>query len=274
MRLKGAILATMPTSYWPLDEVSGALCHDEMNLHGAAVPSAGVKLAAIPFGVSSFPYFDGEIESYLRVTDDPQYSASYANALTVAAWLCPLALDNTHTGGSIDQYTHFLEKSINASTDVEWLMRLYNKTNPHRHARLSFYTFNLGVSSHEQGNGAYMEYGVSANDAVPVDLGKWLFVVGQAEPWISPNDLTKGCIFWKQNVKAARSSGDKYGTYHVHPQHGAGSLRMGGTPPLGYKGSIAHVALWNRLLSSAEITAIWSGGLTELRGTPMYHSYV
>lgn len=273
MSVQSAILATAPTSYWPLNDASGDSCHDEMDLHVASIASGRVKLAAIPFGASSVPYFDGELESYLTVAADPQYSHSYANALTVASWICPLALDNANTGGSTDQYVHFLEKSVDSSTDVEWLMRLYDATNPNRHSRLSFYTFNLG-SPAGQGNGAYMEYGVSANDVVPVDLGKWLFVVGQAEPWISASDLTNGCIVWKQNVKAARSPGDKFGKYHVHPQDGAGPLRIGGTPSVGYKGSIAHLAIWNRLLSSAEITSIWSEGLTELRGTPMYHSYV
>jgi hypothetical protein len=270
--LHNAILVTGPTSYWPLDETSGDSCHDEMDLHLALVGGGSVKLGAIPFGPSSFPYFDGEIGSYLTVAADPQYSHSYANALTVAVWICPLALDNAHTEGSTDQYVHFLEKSIESSTDVEWLMRLYNATNPNRHSRLSFYTFNLG-SPARQGNGAYMEYGVSANDAVPVDLGKWLFVVGLAEPWISASDLTKGCIFWKQNARAVRSAGDKYGSYHVHPQDGAGPLRIGGTPSLGYRGSMAHLAIWNRLLSSTEITSIWTEGQAELRGTPMYHSY-
>lgn len=60
----------------------------------------------------------------------------------------------------------------------------------------------------------------------------------------------------------------------MHPQNGSGPQRIGGTPSLGYKGSIAHVAIWNRLLSSAEIESIWSEGLAELQDTPMYHSYV
>jgi hypothetical protein len=118
-----------------------------------------------------------------------------------------------------------------------------------------------------------MEHGVSPNDAVPVEPGKWLFVVGQAEPWISASDLTQGCRFWKQGVEAVRSPGDKYGQFHVHPQDGGGPLRIGGTPSVGYKGSIAHLAIWNRLLDPDEITAIWTAGLTELSDTPMYHSY-
>src|SRR5262249_17190898 len=107
----------------------------------------------------------------------------------------------------------------------------------------------------------------------PVELGKWLFVVGQAEPWISESDLAQGCRFWKQGVEAVRSPGDKYGQFHVHPRDGGGPLRIGGTPSSGYKGSIAHLAIWNRLLAPEEIAAIWTAGLTELSDTPMYHSY-
>jgi hypothetical protein len=66
-----------------------------------------------------------------------------------------------------------------------------------------------------------MEYGFSANDATPVEVGKWMFLVGQAEPWISETDNTTGCLFWKQGVQAARAFADKFRTYHVHPQHGS-----------------------------------------------------
>ena len=101
--LKTAILSTEPTSYWPLTDVTGASCRDEMGLHDALVNSVGGELAAIPFGAASAPYFDGEIGSVLTVDDDPRYSQPYANALSVAAWVCPLALNNAYTGGSTDQ---------------------------------------------------------------------------------------------------------------------------------------------------------------------------
>ncbi len=275
MSLKTAILDTGPTSYWPLDDDVGGSCHDEAGLHDATMTGAGVKLAAIPFGAASAPYFDGDIGSVLTVVDDPQYSQPYANAFTVAAWICPLTLDNAQTGGTRDQYVHFLEKAVNSTTEVEWAMRLYNRTNPSRHSRLSFYTFKL-VSPPGEGNGAYMEYGVSANDVTPVALGGWLFLVGQAEPWISESDLTTGCILWKQGVEAVRTPADKYEhlPYNVHPQHGSGLISIGGTASSGFKGSIAHVAIWNRLLSSAEVASIWTAGQTELRDTPMYHSYL
>jgi Concanavalin A-like lectin/glucanases superfamily len=268
MSIKDAILGTQPTSYWPLDDVGGAACHDEMGLHAASVPAQGVALAVIPFGSSQAPFFDGALGSFLTIDDDPQYSQPYGDALTVAAWIFPLMLDNTNTVGSKDQYVHFIEKAVGPSSDVEWALRLYNQSNPTRHSRLSFYTFSLGSPAGE-GNGSYMEYGVSSNDETPIELGKWVFVVGEAEPWISAEDQTTGCILWKQAVEAKRSPGDKYAAFHVQPQHGAGPITVGGTQATGFKGAIAHVAIWNRQLSSAEIASIWTAGATDLGNTVM-----
>lgn len=273
MSLKDVILGFEPTSYWPLDDVVGASCRDAMGLHDAMKSGEGVKLSVVPFGESRTAFFDGERGSCLTIDAHPQYSQPYANALTVAAWICPLSLDNTHTAGKADQFVHFMEKSVGPSQDVEWAMRLYNQSNPTRHSRLSFYTFNLGSPAGE-GNGSYMEFGVSANDQTPIEVGKWVFVVGQAEAWISSDDLTTGCIFWKQGVEAKRTAPDKYGAYHVQPKDGSGSLKIGGNQITGYKGSLAHVAIWNRLLAPAEIMSIWTEGATELRNTPMYHSFV
>ena len=273
MTVKDAILTTRPTSYWPLDDVSGPSCQDEMGLHNAALPTQGVTLAVIPFGIAQAPFFDGALGSVLTIDDDPHYSQPCANALTVAAWVCPLTLNNANTAGSKDQFVHYIEKAVGASTDTEWALRLYNQTNPTRHSRLSFYTFNLSSPAGGEGNGSYMEYGVSSNDETPVELGKWLFVVGQAEPWISTTDQTTGCILWKQGVEAQRVAADKYFAYQVHPQHGPGAITVGGMQTTGFRGALAHVAIWNRLLSAAEIASIWTAGAGDLSNTPMYHSY-
>jgi len=42
----------------------------------------------------------------------------------------------------------------------------------------------------------------------------------------------------------------------------------------GFKGAIAHMSIWNRLLSAAEIGSIWTAGAGDLRGSAMYHSYL
>jgi len=273
MSVKDTILGTQPTSCWPLDDPAGASsCHDEMSVHSASTPSAGVTLSVIPFGTSQAPFFDGELGSVLTIPDDPHYSQDFANALTVAAWICPLALDNANTAGAADQYVHFVEKAVAPSIDAEWALRFYNQANPTRHSRLSFYTFNLGSPAGE-GNGSYMQYGVSKNDETPIELGAWVFVVGQAEPWISETDLSTGCVLWKQAVEAKRSVADKYGDFGVRPQHGSGAIAVGGTAATGFKGAIAHLAIWNRLLSADEIAAIFNAGSSDLRNSAMYHSY-
>jgi hypothetical protein len=78
----------------------------------------------------------------------------------------------------------------------------------------------------------------------------------------------------QQAVEAKRSPGDKYGAFHVHPQHGAGPITVGGMQTTGFKGAIAHLAIWNRLLSAGEIASIWTAGANDLSNTAMYHSYV
>jgi hypothetical protein len=186
--------------------------------------------------------------------------------------VCPLALDNAHTVGSQDQFVHYIDKAVGASTDAEWASRLYNQTNQTRDSRLSYYTFNLGSPTGE-GNGSYMEHSVSSNDETPIELGKWVFVLGEAEPWISPTDQTTSCILWKQGVQAQRVAADKYFEYQVHPQHGPGPITVVGMQTTGFKGALAHVAMWNRLLSATEIASIWTAGANDLSITTMYHSY-
>ena len=274
MSVKHAILASQPTSYWPLDDLIGSpSCHDEMGLHDASLPLAGVTLSVLPFGTSQVPFFDGALGSVLTIPDDKRYSQPFSNALTVAVWLCPLALNNANVVGEQDKYVHYVEKAVAQSVDAEWALRFYNQQNKTRHSRLSFYTFNLGSPTGE-GNGSYMEYGVSKNDETPIELGQWVFVVGEAEPWISPADLSTGCALWKQGVAAKRETPDKYGDFGVYPQHGSGSITAGGSQETGFQGAVAHLAIWNRLLSSDEIASIWGAGVSDLRTCAMYHSFV
>ena len=272
MPLKSTILALNPTSYWPLDDAFGSpFCVDAMGLKNACLPASGVTLAAVFFGASSAPLFDGEIGSQLTIASVPQYSQPFANALTVAVWICPLSLDNANTAGKAgeDQYVHFLEKAVTPDLDTEWAMRLYNQDNPTRHSRLSFYLFNLRATTTNpmnKGAGSYMEFGVSHNDVTPVTAGSWLFLVGEAEPWIGADDQTTGCILWKQDVEAKRIKQDKYEypEFQVQPKVGLGPLSVGGTAKTGFNGAVAHLAIWNRLLPQDEIDSIWTQGAADL----------
>jgi hypothetical protein len=117
-----------------------------------------------------------------------------------------------------------------------------------------------------------MEYGVSSNDETPIELGRWVFVVGEAESWST--DGTTGCVLWKQDVQAVPVAADEYAEYHVRPMHGSGPITVGGLQTTAFKGAIAHLAIWNKLLSADEIASIWTAGATDLRDTAMYHSYL
>jgi hypothetical protein len=72
MSIKDTILNTLPTSYWPLDDLDGLSCHDEMGLHAASVPTQGVMLAVIPFGTSQAPYFCANSFNRIHCIPRPQ----------------------------------------------------------------------------------------------------------------------------------------------------------------------------------------------------------
>ena len=200
MSVKDAILATQPTTYWPLDDLNGSSsCHDEMGLHNASLPLAGVTLSVLPFGTSQAPFFDGALGSVLTIPDDPRYSQPFSDALTVAAWLCPLALNNANVVGGQDKYVHYVEKAAAESVDAEWALRFYNQLNETRHSRLSFYTFNLGSPTGE-GNGSYMEYGVSKTDETPIEF--W----NGCSWWAKPSPGFRRQIFRRAARSGSRGS--------------------------------------------------------------------
>jgi hypothetical protein len=276
MSTSDAILSCTPVSYWPLDDPSSATTvRDEMGLHSGTVASPGVQPAVVPFGPILTPFFDGAIGSLITIPDDDRYSHTQGNALTVSCWICPLALNFPNTDGSSDKYVHLIEKAVRFNQDAEWAMRLYNADSG-RPSRLSYYLFNAG-SPVGKGAGAYMQYGLSANDQTPVTVGRWLFLVGQGEGWVDDTNESTGAIFYKQEIQAIRSPGDKYNNppqWKVRPYNGTGPIAIGGSiDKTAFRGAVAHVALWNRLLTAAEIERIWSEGLAELRLTPMYQPY-
>ncbi len=266
MTLKSTILDTDPTSYWPLDDAVGSSrIHDACGRHEGE--PFGADLAEVPFGPARMPHFDGRLGKVITIPNDERYSHDYANALTVACWMAPSALDFRYTDGATDQYVHFIEKAQDSRQDVEWAFRLYNATNRQRHSRLSFYLFNLGRSQ-RHGAGAYMEFGPSRNDRTPVRSRRWIFLVGQGEGWIDGTEQSRGAILYKQGEMAKRSPGDKYNNppkWNVQPRHGPGVITLGGSiGKTAFCGAIAHVALWNRLLTAAEVASVFAAGQAEL----------
>ena len=95
-----------------------------------------------------------------------------------------------------------------------------------------------------------------------------VLLVGQGERWIDDVDDSTGAVLYKQAVQAVRSPGDKYNnppSWNVHPFGGTGRIAIGGSiGKTAFRGAIAHVAIWNRLLTNNEVDRIWSEGLAEL----------
>ena len=272
MSTASVILSTDPVSYWPLDDGPLATSvRDEKGLHAGTVAGAGVHLSVVPFGSILTPFFDGNKGSLITIPDDDRYSQTRANAITLACWVCPLALNFRYTDGRSDQFVHIIEKAITYNSDAEWAIRLYNVESG-RPSRMSFYLFKP-CSPVGKGAGAYMECGRSINDHTPVRPGKWLFLVSQGEEWIDETNQSTGAILYKQGIQAVRSPGDKYNNppdWRVRPHNSAGKIAIGGSiNKTAFRGSVAHVALWNRLLSQNEIVSIWSAGLAELGQMPV-----
>jgi hypothetical protein len=45
-------------------------------------------------------------------------------------------------------------------------------------------------------------------------------------------------------------------------------VSVGGTAETGFNGAIAHLAIWNRLLSQDEIDSMWTQGTADLQAAP------
>ena len=232
------------------------------------------RCRSFPSGQWQAPFFDGALKSVLTIPDDPRLFATLRQRADRVSLAVPSRAQQCERGRRARRVRPLHRKGGGGvgrrRVGAQGCSDQLNKT---RHSRLSFYTFNLG-SPRGQGNGSYMEYGVSKNDGTPIELGQWVFVVGEAEPWISPSDLSTGCALWKQGVAAKRELADKYGDFGVHPQQGSGSITVGGSQETGFQGAIAHLAIWNRLLSGDDIASIWSARRERprhLRNVPQLH---
>jgi len=103
---------------------------------------------------------------------------------------------------------------------------------------------------------------------LPVEVGKWLFLVGQGERWINSCENATNAIFHKQAVMAERSNGDKYNNlpdWQVRPHSSTGDIAIGGSiGKTAFWGSIAHVAMRDRLITADEVGRIFTVGANEL----------
>jgi hypothetical protein len=199
---------------------------------------------------NSYLNFDG-VRTYVEIPDSADFSVSTTGQLTISAWIQPetietgtLIFPNTEGGG--ESYVHWMGKG--EAHRQEWTFRIYSAdNNVGRANRISFYVFNLaggiGVGSHYQ------------DPLNPVQPGVWTHVVGAA-------DTEKTYIYINgQFIQSSVYSGS------ITPQHGTAPLRIGTRDFNSYfNGQIREVRLWNRLLSGAEINALYNSGTVPAAG--------
>ena len=129
---------------------------------------------AAPQPGQTYLRFNGT-SSFVEIVNRPEYSVDFADALTVAAWMCA-DVEKFPKPESGKLYVHWMGKGQHVGDigDQEWVFRMYDKPAPEpdgdRSKRTSFYLFNprggLGVGSYVQED---------------VPLKSWRLIVGVAD---------------------------------------------------------------------------------------------
>lgn len=195
-------------------------------------------------------------DSYVEVASIADYSIATTGALSVAAWIRPDTVNFSRwerTG-----YVHWLGKGD--SGRHEWTFRMYNRDNttehPPRPNRISFYAFNpdggLGVGSYFQ-------------DAL--DTGTWIFVAGVADStrtYMHRDGRYRRCDTYRGPAAGPcpihfQPPPNQDVQLEINPTAGSAPLRLG-TRDLNsfFEGGLSRVRIWNRVLSSDEISALYS----------------
>lgn len=195
-----------------------------------------------PVPPQAFLQFDGSNTNYVEVPDTADFSVDTTGGLTISAWLRPDALTFEHTEGSLpdQQFVHWLGKG--SSGRQEWVFRMYSLGDPAgpRENRISFYVFDGNTPPPIRGCGSYFQD--------PVQIGQWIHVVGVAD-----NSAMTTTIY-KDGVPRNTNSYDGI----VTPQHGTAPLRMGTRDFASFfRGALAEVRVWNRVLGDQEIADLY-----------------
>lgn len=187
--------------------------------------------------------FNG-LSNYVEVPNQTAFSPATTGSLTVSAWMRPDVLNfslASAAGGTEGAYVHWLGKSqYGGGNQAEWVFRMYNHDGTSRPNRISFYVFNL---SGGLGIGSYFQDSVVA--------GTWINVVGVLD---GTNVIIYRDGTQRQSSVYSPSITPTAGTANVRWGHVEDSSQNGF-----FEGAIDDVIIWNRALSSAEVSSIATG---------------
>jgi Concanavalin A-like lectin/glucanases superfamily len=245
-----AVLADRPDLFLAMDEFSSG---SESDLSGHEIngryQGGTPGSATLPNGDLAAD-FNGSSQ-FLTVPSSASLSIPTTDELTWEAWIRPDTLQFPHsTGGYVD----WMGKCANYSPTCEWEARIYNATNPqNRYDRMSAYVFN-----NTAGLGSGADWQPNQNE---LQAGQWLYVVGEYQTLTTASGCSgPGSInIWVNGVKwdaAAHHPTGCLSQFGVSPTAGNSPLNIGTMArDSWFEGAIGKVAIYNYLLSPAQIAA-------------------
>ena len=248
------VLAHRPVAFWDVRQTTGNEPDLTGNGHDGTYMSTPTALGTMPNG-DAVAVFDGSSQ-YLSIPSSPVFSIPTTGDLTWEGWIRPDVLE--FPNASAEKYVNWMGKCEGYSPSCEWEARMYSTTNPAmRCNRMSAYVFNPTASLG------------SAADWQPtcglIQAGHWYHVVGEYTVKSQPATCTNTATYpgsinvWVDGVPWSQPDHDPTGCmsqYSVIPKANGSPLDIG-TMAMDnwFTGGIGKVALYDRLLSQAEITS-------------------
>lgn len=255
------VLADGPVAFWDINK-TGTEPDLTGNGHTGAYQATQPTLTTMPNGDQATD-FDGASQ-YLKVPSSSHFSIPTTGDLTWEGWIRPDVLEFPHnTNGYVD----WMGKCDSYSPTCEWEARMYATTtpndNPARPNRMSAYVFNPTA-----GLGSAADWQPASGVVV---AGAWIHIVGEYTTKTEPSSCTsvdatcdggasKGSInIWVNGVIWSQTSHNPTGCmsqYCVVPVANSSTVAIGRMASDSYfAGAIGKVAIYDKLLSSAQIAA-------------------
>ena len=250
------VLADHPVAYLAM---SGTSTEPDLTGYGhTGTYKGGAPVAAtLPDGerAADFNATGSHSGQYLTVPSSTVFSIPTTHQLTWEAWIRPDVLQFAHPANS-DGYVDWMGKCQDYSPSCEWEARMYSAvTSQSRPDRLSAYVFNPSA-----GLGSAADW-QPASGVIGAD--RWVHVVGEYQTLSTPSGCSTnypGTInIWIDGVQQNFASHVPTGCmsqYSITPRAGSSPLDIG-TMALDswFQGAVGKVAIYDALLSSAQITA-------------------
>jgi hypothetical protein len=248
------VLGDRPVGYWTL--AGGAAAEPDLSGHGhAGTYQGGTPAAAtLPNGDRASD-FDGATQ-LLTIPSSSSFSIPTTGNLTWEGWIRPDVLQFPKDAGK--GYVEWMGKCAGHSPTCEWKARFYSTTNSAgRCNRLSAYVFN---PSGGEGSGADFQ-----PDCGLFQPAHWYHVVGEYTTLSQPTACKNTAAFpgsiniWVNGVpwnQARHGQSGCMSQFSVVPKANGSAFNIGTVDEnTWFPGAVGKVALYDYLLSQAQITA-------------------